>query len=1493
MSSVDNRIVNMQFNNAGFESGVKTTLNSLKNLNESLKMKNASQGLNEVDKSLRNLGGNSLSGISDGVATVTAKFSALGVIATTALVNITNTAMNAGKNLAKSFTIDPILDGFGEYELKMNSIQTILTNTEKHGTNLKQVNAALNELNEYSDKTIYNFAQMTDNIGKATAAGLTLKDSITFVKGMSNAAAGFGVDATRMAGATYQMTQALSAGVIKLMDWKSLEQAGMGGQRMQDEMIAAAEGMGIFVDKSKPFRESLNDGWLTSEVFIAAMNKMANDPSLLAAAQNVTSFTKLLGTMKEQIGSGWAQSFEYIFGNKDQSTKLWTDISNAFGELVSKSAEARNEVLKFWNETGGRDAVIKGLENIIGSLGKALGAVGKAWKEVFPSITGKQLVALSKSFKDLTEKFKMSDKTAKMIKDTFKGLFSILNIGKEAVVSFIKAFAPAGSIFATLGSGILKITSAIGGLFTSINNSIKASGIFDKFVTGVNNGIKSIGNFFTDAIKGIENFFAALSSLNFKPIFDFIGSVGSGVGDGISKVFEGIGKTIGSINFNTIFGVIGTLAAGKGLGTIKSIATSVKDSFESLSDVTESAGKIGSVLDGVKESLESYQNSLNAGILLKIAGAIGILALSLGMLSDLDEQGLQNGLTGITMLFIELVAGMAALLKVASKTTIKGFFSISTALVTFSIGIGILAMAMKNISGIEWDKAAIGLGSIAAMIAMMVKVTKTIERKSDGMIKAAAALVIFASSIKILAGAVKTLSSIDVEGLVKGLSGVAVLMAEMSLFVKYTDLSELSFKNAVGLIALATSLNIMATAVDKFSSIDTDSIIQGLLGVGAALGGMSAFISLTKKADKVMSTSLGMIALATSLHIMAAAVKSFADMEWADIEKGMVALIGGLGVLGGALNLIPSTKVVSSAASIVLMSGAIVILSGALRILSNMSFEKLSGGVQILAAALLVLGTAMTFMSKTVAGAAAMVIMSGALALLVPQFIALSKLNLTQMQIGIIGLAGVFLVLGGAGMALAPLLPALAGLAGVVALLGLACTAAGLGVAMFAAGLGTLAAVGAGGGLALIEILRQIINLLPSLGQKLAEAFTNFIVQLGSGVPLMVEGFGQIISGILQAFTEAIPKIANAATDLVVAICNTIADAVPQLVTAGVNMILALLDGISSNIERLTTQAIDIIVKFVNTIAANTGRIIQAGINLAISLINGLANGIRNNSGAVTAACLNLISACIGAIGGAIGQFLSKGMEAAGKLVSGIKNGIGKCLSAGRELVQNAINGAKEKIGDMITVGTNLVKGLTQGIKNAASGVISAAKGVVKNAIDGAKKLLGIHSPSRVFAEIGKFTVMGFSKGLNDNVEMSGDSARELAKDAINNMSKPLKRVSDIINGTIDATPTITPVMNLDAIKKGNRALKAMMASNEKIELGGTMTSGVLTKNIKGVQNGNSNSDVVSELKSLRKRIDNIQGNTTIVNGITYDDGSNVASAVESLVHAARIERRV
>lgn len=366
-TTVDQRVVEMRFDNKQFENNIQTSLSSIDKLKKSLNMDGATKGLESVEKASGKI---NLSGLSNAVETVNAKFSALEVMAITALANITNSAVNAGKSIVSALTIDPIKTGFQEYETQINAVQTILANTSSKGTTLDQVNNALDELNRYSDKTIYNFTEMTRNIGTFTAAGVDLDTSVSAIKGIANLAAVSGSNSQQASTAMYQLSQALAAGTVKLQDWNSVVNAGMGGQVFQDALKETARVHGIAIDDmikdEGSFRETLQKGWLTSDILTETLSKFTGDlneeqlrtmgyseeqiASIIKmgqtandAATKVKTFSQLFDTLKEAAQSGWTQSWEIIVGNFDEAKELLTEMSNTFSAIINSSADARNK----------------------------------------------------------------------------------------------------------------------------------------------------------------------------------------------------------------------------------------------------------------------------------------------------------------------------------------------------------------------------------------------------------------------------------------------------------------------------------------------------------------------------------------------------------------------------------------------------------------------------------------------------------------------------------------------------------------------------------------------------------------------------------------------------------------------------------------------------------------------------------------------------------------------------------------------------------------------------------------------------------------------------------------------------------------------------------------------------------------------------------------------------------------------------------------------
>ena len=421
---VDERVVEMRFDNAQFEKNVQTSMSTLDKLKAKLNFNGVSKGLEDVGNATKKL---EFSGVTSGIEAVQAKLSAMEVIGVTALANITNSAVNAGKRIASAITIDPVRDGFNEYETQMNAVQTILANTQKEGTNVKQVNAALDQLNTYADKTIYNFTEMTRNIGTFTAAGVKLDTSVSAIQGIANLAAVSGSTSQQASTAMYQLSQALASGTVKLMDWNSVVNAGMGGQVFQDALIRTSEKLGTgakaYIDAAGSFRESLSKGWLTTDVltetldmfstaadteeeYAAAIQKFVNegyseeqavDMANMAktageAATKVKTFTQLIDTLKEALGSGWTTTWRLIIGDFEEAKELWTNVSDVLSKLINNASEARNKLVEgvmsfnpFTNmlnklENSDIGKTVKQINNLTNSLEYYQKAVTDVWK---------------------------------------------------------------------------------------------------------------------------------------------------------------------------------------------------------------------------------------------------------------------------------------------------------------------------------------------------------------------------------------------------------------------------------------------------------------------------------------------------------------------------------------------------------------------------------------------------------------------------------------------------------------------------------------------------------------------------------------------------------------------------------------------------------------------------------------------------------------------------------------------------------------------------------------------------------------------------------------------------------------------------------------------------------------------------------------------------------------------------------------------------------
>ena len=1226
----------MRFDNKQFEQNVQTSISSIEKLEKSLNLKGASKGLEDVNVAAKNC---NMTPLSNAVETVKMRFSALEVMAMTALSNITNSALNAGKNIVSALTIDPIKTGFQEYETQINAVQTILANTQSKGTTIDQVNAALDELNKYADQTIYNFTEMTRNIGTFTAAGVDLDKSVTSIKGIANLAAASGSNAQQASTAMYQLSQAIAAGKVSLQDWNSVVNAGMGGQLFQDALKRTAEHFGVnmdaMIEKYGSFRASLTEGgWLTTEVLTETLTQLSgaySEADLIAqgyteeqareitklaktaldAATKVKTFTQLWDTLKESVQSGWTQSWEIIIGDFEEAKELLTEVSNSLGNMVNASAEARNKMLQDWKELGGRTALIEAVRNAFEGVLNIVKPVKEAFRDVFPPITGEQLYNLTVGLQELTEKFKIGEETANNLKRTFKGVFALFDIGLQGIKALVGGFADLIGYVAPAGDGILGFTAGIGDFIVGIDEAIKSSDAFNKAIEGIGNFLKPIADGVKTFVKTIADAFSEFANVDTSGLNNFADKVQTRfepfvkLGELVKKAFEGIIgivekaspvlSKLGSIVANA-FGNLGEAILTAfdtasfdpildliNTGLFSAILIGVKKFINSLSEITENGGGIlGSfkdILDGVKGSLEAWQSSLKAGTLLKIAGAMAILTAAIVALSLVDSGKLNASLGALSVLFVELLGSMAIFEKIMNGVAIKGMGQLTIAMIGLSTAVLILAGAVQKLSGLDWDGLLKGLVGVAGLSAILVTSATALSKTSKGLIKGSAGLVVFAAAIRVLVGAVEDLGALDAGSLAKGLIGVGVLCTELALFLKTTDLDGMGVLKGTGLVLLAASINILANAVGAFGTLDISSLLKGLSAVAVVLTELAVFTKVTANAKHVISTATAMTILGAAMLVFGEAVEKMGNLSWGEIGRGLTTMAGSLAAVTVAMNLLPK-GMMSKATGMVEVGAALLIIGEAVRNMGGMSWEEIARGLVTLAGSMTILVVALNAMRGALPGAAAVLTVSAALAVFTPVIKTLGNMSWESIAKGLVALAGSFTVLGVAGVALGPLTPAILGLSAAIAVLGVGCLAAGAGILAFSTGLSALAVSGAAGAASLVVAVSSILSLIPLLFEAIGEGILSLAGVIANGGPAIAEAFTVLVLAAVEALVTAAPAVVDGLFVLIDSVLSALVEHTPTIVEQLFDILIGIIQAITTKLPELIKAGVELLMAF-------------------------------------------------------------------------------------------------------------------------------------------------------------------------------------------------------------------------------------------------------------------------------------------------------------------------
>ena len=1470
--TVDERVVSMQFDNKKFEQNVQTTMKTLERLKSKLNLKGAAKGLEDVDKATKKL---DMTPLTNGIHKVGLKFSALQVAATTALANIANSAVNAGKRLISAFTIDPIKTGLQEYETQINAVQTILANTQSKGTTLDQVNTALDELNRYADMTIYNFTEMTRNIGTFTAAGVDLDTSVSAIKGIANLAAVSGSTSQQASNAMYQLSQALSSGTVKLMDWNSVVNSGMGGQVFQDALKETARVHGIAIDDmikdEGSFRETLQHGWLTSAILTETLSKFTGDLSeeqlksmgyteeqikeiiklgktANDAATKVKTFTQLMDTLKEAAQSGWTQTWEILIGDFEEAKALWTSVSDVFSEIINSSAEARNNMLQAWADAGGRDMIIDSLKNAFKALLSVINPIKEAFREIFPATTSNQLLKITENIKKFTEKLILSEEAQKKVKSTFKGLFAVIDIGVTIIKEVISGLAKLIGKLAGIGGEFVHVTGAIGDWLSYLRDSIKESGFFAKVIGTITNAL----SFLLGKIKVVVGFFSqniiAPGFEGLLKLFQGLGKILGWIGDKIKSVISSIGEALGNAfrggDMNTAMDLLNG-------GIIASILLEIKKFVggftKSIKEITSITNKVTGILNSVKGCFEAYQKDLQANTLLKIAAAIAILASAIVVIASIDPGRLTASLGAVTVLFGNLMGSLAIFNKIGLLQ--KGIIKASAAMILMSVAVLILAAALKKVASIDADNLFKGIIGIAALTGMLIGVSKLMSKNTTSFVKAATSLIIFATAINILAVACEKLAGIDTEGLKKGLIAIAVMMAEIIAFLKFIPGKVPNM--AMSLLGLATALMIMSLALVKMGGMSWEQVAKGLVALGGSMLILAAGLKVMKG---TLAGSAALILAAVALGMLVPSMLILGKMSWENLAKGLMVMAVSLALLGVAAYAFKPVVIIMAALtgilsllglSMIILGTGLAAIAAAFKITDAGTIAK---GLMAIGGAMIVFGASVlipALMSPLIMllGASLMILGKGLIAV----GLAFAIMDFGTMAKGLMALGGAFTVFVLAALPAILLSPLILIFAGAMLLLG-------NGVLKLALGLTALAAAFSVSGVLIVNAIKTIfttiIGLIPSFIEAIGKGIILICKTISNSVGAITDAIASIIVAVMDALDRSIPKIVTVVFKLLDALLSKLVEYTPTIVAAVFNILVACLDGIASGLPRVVESAVTIVTNFINGVSQQLPRVVQAGWDLIINFIDGLTNSINTNTPRLIASIKNLFKAVLNA----------------------------------------AVTVLTGGVVDLEASGGNLIEGFKKGIKTKLSTLWDKVKGGFEKFKNKVADFFGIHSPSKVFAEFGQYLDEGLVVGLNKYSGKVSNSAESVGNDAIKSMSGALSGISLAVDSDIDSNPSIRPVLDLSNIESGAGTIGDLLSMEPSV--GVLANVGSISSLMNKRQNGGT-LDILSAIESLGNKLGDRSSNVYNVNGITYDDGSNVAEAIGALIRAAKIERRI
>lgn len=1114
---IDEKIVRMTLDNARFKQDVQSTL----------------QSFNAINDATRKASSMDLSRMADGISQINRKFSAAGVIVGSVLNNLTTSAMKTGKAMYHAM-VDPIIEGGKTRAL---NIEQAKFQFEGLGMDVDKTMASALEAVK---GTAYGLDEAAVVAGQFGASGMKAGDEMTAsLRGIAGVAA--------MTGSSYSDVGNIFTKV-----------AGNGRLMGDDLLRLSARGVNAAAVLAKEFdmteaavREMVTAGEVSFDMFSQAM---ANAFGEHATRANET-FTGSLSNLKAALGRIGAEfqsnKFEQyrrvinaLTPKVDELAAAILPVTKAVNQLATELADylivAINKIsFDKFIELGGIGNIVQGFWNIVKAGKRIISAVSKAFTNMFPPVTIEGLVKLTEGFKNLTSNMTMGTSTYNKVVTIFEGIFSVFSTVWEIAKVLGKALF--GLVPDNLGGNALDVAVSVAEMAISFNEAVKEGNWLTDIIEGLGKGLGWVLGFLKDAALWVWNLAGNIK--------DTLGPAIEWIVDKLKALGKWIGEALSGLEFDDFLkgGVV--LALGK---VVLEVVKFMRKFSKNVDTFTSSFSTLFSNLGG---ALSSFQEQVKYKKLISIAIAVGILAVSIKMLEGIKGADIAKSIGALAGAMAILAGGIT----IIDKLDVTGSIRASINIIALSVAVGIMAIALKKISDMKPEELAVGMAGLVGITVTLVAAVGTLSSIGGKIGTSSLGLIALATSVTILASAVKKMSDIDTKDLGKSVTALGIIFLELAIFIKIVDGSKVNMGTGIAMLGVAAAIKIIVSAISDIADLDVPTLTKGLTTIGLILLAVAGFAAITGGGLSLMGTGAGLTLVAAGLALMVIPLKQFGDMEWMEIIKGLTMLSG----------------------------------------------------------ALLAVSVAAVAASAGIPGAIAINMMAGAMILLLVPIKAFSKMSWGEIIKGIGGMALTLGVLAGVSMLLAPAVLPMMGMSVAIGLLGVAALAAGAGVLAFATGLGLLAELTGSAVKRIIQSLGQLIrglgSLIPDIVKFVVDIGVALIVGLKDLIIPLIDAIHEITLAMLNAWNDNIDEYIEVGAEIVLSIINGIETYGPELIEAGYSMIVSLIEGMANTLENQGDRMVEAMSRLMKAVLLV---VIKAGAQMVVDLL-GWIPGVEEAMGKI------------------------------------------------------------------------------------------------------------------------------------------------------------------------------------------------------------------------------------------------------------------------------------